>query len=65
MESSCVIAASSNPETVNPKNDFNTLLKTEGNMTEGRLQNAKPSWMSVEKTMAAVIQMLLPLTVGG
>jgi hypothetical protein len=85
MVSSCVIACSSNPAMANPRDSFNTLPKTGGNVTEGHLQNAKPiqmiplsvidlnararfyipNWTRVEKTMAAVIQMLLPLTVGG
>ena len=42
MEWSCVNAASLNPETVNPRNDFNTWPKMRGNVTENHLQNAKP-----------------------
>ena len=39
----CVKAASCNPETVNPWNEFSTLSKVGGALTKGYSQNAKPS----------------------
>ena len=42
IDLSSVNAASSSPEIVNPRNDFNTLLKTGDKAAEDYLQNAKP-----------------------